>query len=246
MRAYVTILDGDAALLPFFVRHYRRLGATEFPVLLYGDGENASHVRDAIEGQGGRVPFVTIQPSEAFSARHREREIGWMHTVGEWAFFADLDEFAEITPDQVQQAVRGTRPYIAGRWIDRVGRCGELVDVVPGVPLEAQFPMAGRLRQAWKMGDAVYVLSPRAPTLHHPTACSWGRRHWPQACVRVHHFKWQTNVVRRLADRLVRIRAAGKVGSPWAHRVRTMLAHLDTHQGIDPNLLEEAGNVLGI
>ena len=99
------------------------------------------------------------------------------------------------------------------------------------------------------MGDLVYVIAPFAPRLHHPAACKLGKPYWRRQAAggaRVHHFKWQTNVVPRLRRRLERIAAVGKSRTPWAERVKKMLAHLEVHQGIDPSLLRHAGSVLGI
>lgn len=250
MKAYVTVLDGDDALLPFFVRHYRKLGATEFPLLVYGQPEHFNRARATIEAEGGVCSAIGVLPSIDFSARHREARIAQVHPAGQWAFFADLDEFAAMTPREVVHVI-GRVPYVAGRWVDRVGPEGKLVDVDRSQPLEQQFPLAGRLRRQWSQGDAVFVLSPRAPTSHHPNACRWGKRHWPMnplldRVVDVHHFKWQTNVVARLERRLERIAAVGKSRTPWARRVEFMLAHVKQHQGVDPSLLWHVGSVLSI
>lgn len=246
MRCYVTILDNEAALLPFFVRHYRRLGATLFPVLIYGTRDEMSAACATISAAGGIPIPVGVFDSKAFSAKDREARIRQVHPKGEWAFFCDLDEFAELTAEQIRQHIRSGVPYVAGHWLDRVAPRGELWDVVPCVPLEEQFPMQARLRQQWNMGSAVYVLAPFAPMLHHPNVCSIGRRHWPQPCATVHHFKWQANVTDRLRGRLERIERVGKSRTPWASRVRAMLAHLKTHGGIDRRLLSPAGSILGI
>lgn len=246
MRCYVTILDGDDALLPFFVRHYRRLGATSFPVLIYGTERQLYEACAVIAREGGSPETVGVFDAVTFSAKKREAEIRKVHPDGEWAFFCDLDEFCELTADQVQQHVRGGAPYVAGRWLDRVATNGRLLDVVACTPLEVQFPMQATLRQRWHMGSSVYVLAPFAPMLHHPNVCSAGRRHWPQPCVTVHHFKWQANVESRLRARMQRIAAVNKLHTPWARRVRMMLAHIEQHQGIDPSLLSPAGRILGI
>lgn len=250
MRAYVTIVDGDDALLPFFIRHYRRLGATEFPLLVYGSDEQLAGIAHLYSALGEPQPEVLgLYPSDSFSAKHREAVIHVHHPPGEWAFFCDLDEFAEISAAGVAEAIKHEMPYVAGRWFDRVADGGKLRDVSGYMKLETQFPLGGNLRAHWGMGDLVYVLSPFAPLLHHPQACSLGKPFWRRRevpVVRVHHFKWQRNVVPRLQRRLERIDAAGKSLTPWADRVKKMLAHLDEHQGIDPSLLTHAGSVLGI
>jgi hypothetical protein len=246
VKCYVTLLDGEAALLPFFVRHYLRLGATSFPVLIYGTQSQMEAACETIAGNGGLPQPVGVFDATTFSAKRREAEIRKVHPAGEWAFFCDLDEFCELTAEQVAAHVKSDLPYVAGRWLDRVGRGGKLLEVCPDRPLEEQFPLKGTLRQNWKMGAAVYVLSPFAPMLHHPNVCSIGRKHWPQSCVTVHHFKWQANVLPRLRARMVRIALVRKLDTPWARRVRAMIAHLEEHDGVDPRLLSPAGNILGI
>jgi hypothetical protein len=248
MRAYVTIVDGDDALLPFFIRHYRRLGATEFPLLVYGTVNHLARVLNTFTLIGERPSEVLgLYPSQLFSARHREATIRMLHPPGQWAFFCDLDEFAEIS--DVRTLIANGAPYVAGRWFDRVGDGGKLLDVREHIRLERQFPCGGELRAHWGMGDLVYVLSPFAPLLHHPQVCRLGKPAWHSGkvpVVRVHHFKWQRNVVPRLRRRLERIAAVGKSNTPWAARVKKMLAHLEAHQGIDPSLLRHAGELLGI
>jgi hypothetical protein len=247
MKAYTTILDGEDALLPFFVRHYRRLGAREFPLLVYGTERELERAAGTIEREGGIPQPVGVFESRTFSARLREAEIRRIHTEGEWAFFADLDEFADTTPEAVLAYQDGDAPFVAGHWIDRVSYDGRLVHVREDMELEEQFPMKASLRQAWGMGAAVYVLSPFAPRLHHPYSCEIGQGHWPRVpLVNVHHFKWQVNAVDRLQKRLERIELAGKTNTPWGKRVQYMVTHLKLNGGIHRSLLSPAGSILGI
>jgi hypothetical protein len=256
MRCYVTILDNDLAILPFFVRHYRRLGATVFPVTIYGiERENAgteAAARKIIEAEGGEFLLLGSFKQFKFSAHAREAFIRDQHPAGEWAFFCDLDEFAEITPEFVQEVVAGEKPcsFVEGRWRDRVAAGGKLANIQAEIPLEQQFPLAsnGRsLNQRLHFGGPCYVLSPFAPTSHHPNVCRMGRSKRGQSLkVTVHHFKWQANVVRRLERRLRRITRKGKVDSGWAARVRRKLKYLREHDGIQLNWLVEIGSVLGI
>ena len=235
MRAYVTVLDNDVTLLPYFVRHYRRLGADLFPCLGYGSDLNA--VCEIVLEAGGEPLELASFPSDVFSARRREAFIRTVHPEGEWAFFADLDEFAEVTFDQVQQFV-GRVPYVAGQWLDRCGLAGKLVEINSLLSLDDQFPCSARTRQEWRMTASVYVLAPFAPCLHHPSSCPIGRKHLRQVPrVTVHHFRWQTNLVRRLRRRLERIEALGKHGGPWYRGVERTLRHINDNGGIAENLV---------
>lgn len=239
MKCYTTVVDGDDAILPHFVRHYLALGATSFPLLVYGAPDDMRRATATIKDCGGRpTPLAIISPAK-FSAKHREAFIGARHPEGEWAFFCDLDELADLTAADVQRLISEGPPYVGGRWVDRIAEGGRLVDVRPDVPIEQQYPHKARLRQVWRMGDAVFVMSPRAPTLHHPNSCRWGCKHWPDGVpiVDVHHYRWQANVIERLERRLKRIAAVGKSGSPWDRRVSFMLRHVKKHNGIDSSLI---------
>ena len=144
MRAYVTIVDGDDALLPFFLEHYSRLGATEFPLLVYGTGQQLARAAQTIRQLTGDCFELGLYDSNVFSAKHREAAIGEFHPRGQWAFFCDLDEFAELTPDDVRWVPRSGMPYLAGRWVDRVASDGRLADVCVPSRSSGNFPCPAR------------------------------------------------------------------------------------------------------
>lgn len=251
MRAYLTVLDGDAELVPYFVRHYSRLGATRFPVLIYSDDPtDMARVCGQVEEAGGLPERLGMFRSDYFSAKRRDAFIRDHHPRGQWAFFADLDEFAELTREQVERFVRSGCRFVAGRWLDRVAEGGKLANLVPGVPLETTFPLGTYTRRQLKAGDWVYVLSPRGPDLHHPNVCSYGKKHFQEVPrVPVHHFKWQLNVLTRLRRRIERIDAlpATAVRKNWRARIVKTLGYLEQHGGgVDAAKLDQIGNRLGV
>lgn len=238
MRCYVTLLENDCALLPFFVEWYRRQGATEFPTLVYGD-KRLHEVAKTVVGDG-YSRLGTFHPSE-FSARGREAVIASQHPRGEWAFFCDLDEFCEPLPASYRDY-----PFVEGSWVDRCGPGGALVSVQGGVPLETQFPCAASrpLHARMNFGGPVYVAAPFGPRLHHPNACKIGRGLRKGALrVRVHHFKWQKNVVARLEARIARMKPDQ---TSWRAKVQRQLNHLSRFGGVNPKLVKEVGSVLGV
>lgn len=195
----------------------------------------------AIEDAGGRPLAMATHDERGFTARKREAYIASVHT-GEWAFFCDLDEFAQLKPATVARALAGRRPFIYGAWLDRFAAGGRLGEIDPAQRLEAQFPLAGHVRR-----NLSYVLAPFAPVSHHPQVCRRGRKKLRRALkIDVHHFKWQGNVVGRLKRRLERIEANGQGDSRWARRVRIQLDYLQAHGGANPHDLWHAGSVLGI
>ena len=237
MRAYVTVVNGEDDLVPYFVRYYKRLGATRFPVIVYGTRQDLDRVCATISTNSATPLALDFFAPDVFSAWHREQQIRKHHPDGEWAFFADLDEFPQITVNEISRVVAGEATYVSGRWLDRVGLDGHLPTISQQKSLEEQFPMGADLRWAWGMRNSCYVLSPQAPFSHHPHACKWGRRFFRNGCykVRVHHFKWQANVVPRLEYRLERIKALGKAKSGWYRRNDAFFATFTTTMGSTPS-----------
>jgi len=258
INAYVTILDGDNGILPFFVRYYRRLGATHFPVIIYDQPDRIAEAHDdarqIIQAEGGEYVNAGGMNEVDFAARKRDLFIhDWhqAHAKNQWAFFADLDEFPQIRPEEIDWWVREKKPpfFVYGSWLDRVAEEGKLVDVVGDRPLEEQYPMKTRikLRKFINMGGLAYVFCRFPPYHHHPTVCEWGKvRMGRGKQCRVHHFKWQGNALTRLRKRLTRISRSGKKGSEWFRRVRRTVRHLQRHNGVKKGLLVYIGNVLGI
>lgn len=282
MRAYVTVLDGDAELVPYYVRHYSRLGATDFPVTVYGGPDledpyrpypgELERVSDMVREAGGEPIPLRAFASSVFSASNRDKYLRDVHPPSAgWSFFADLDEYAELYPDRVNQLIKTAPRYIAGRWVDRVAPGGKLAALPTPVydrlgksygpypispDLEEVYPYGTYTRRQLRAGDYVYVLSPRGPTLHHPNACPWGKKYLKTVpTVTVHHFKWSTNVLERLRLRIQRIDAKrAKVSgvdksrlNKWRNRVAKTLAYLEKYGGgVDPSKLFYLGPVLGI
>ena len=250
MRAYITVLDGESDLVPYFVKYYRRLGADTFPVLVYSDVEGELlRVMNLVQESGGEPLSIGQYPSSIFSAARRDQLLRDFHPEGLWSFFCDLDEFADITPQEVRRVINTNPRYIMGTWIDRVAPGGKLQPINPREPLEKTYPYGCEVRKQLKAGDMVYVLSPRGPDLHHPNACGWGRNFLDEVPrIRVHHFKWQTNVIPRLQRRLQRIEALKSTErrKQWYERVQRTLQYLDTYEGVDTSKMWYIGQHLGI
>lgn len=264
-RAYVTVLDGDMDLLPYFVKHYARLGVSEFHILIYGHHREMEQALSLVEltnnylQLGVKAVPLGVMEEHTFSARNRDVLISNIHGRRSWAFFTDLDEFCQIGVKRLHRLAAQKAPYIKGRWLDRFPLTGSLQDIPtphspPGMDipslwkdllshptLDNHFPGCCRVRERWKMGEWVYVAAPFGPYMHHPNVCEKGKRNFSSAPLAdVHHFRWQQNVITRLERRLRRIREAGKGGSDWEKRVGTMLSRLKKDNGIPKDWLEDA------
>lgn len=247
MKAYLTVLDGDVDIVPYFVRYLIRYGVDTFQTLIYGSKQDANYVESIVKAEGAECTILSIEDAGTFSANKREAYIREVHKKGEVAFFLDCDEFPCLTKKQLKQLHKKKFPYIAGNWIDRVSSTGELTPIVQGVPLEVQYPMEGQIRKHLKGGNTCYVASPFAPMSHHPTTCAIGHNQTDKALwVPVHHFKYQGNVIERLEKRLVRIEKVGKKRTQWYARVKRTIDFLKNHNGIPLKLLKESTENLGI
>lgn len=251
MRAYVTVLNSDHALLPFFVRYYVRLGVKDFPVQIFDEPERYeqvhAHCRAVIEANGGRYLRIASFPFVDFSDKLREATIKEFHN-GDWAFFTDLDEFPQVSLEALEAFKRNGKRFIWGTWLDRVGPGGQLVNVMPDKSLDEQFPMQTKrpMAQILKVEGTAFVFSKKAPDVHHPRMMQWCRRAMANGNARkiaVHHFKWQGNVIDRLTKRLVMIeKRTGQ--SQWLRNVKRVVSTV--RGGIDPSILVPCKCLLGV
>lgn len=247
MKAYITILNNEVALVPYFVKHYRSLGATGFPTMVYGETDLEALAKSVGEGFDLRREY----PSEIFSASHRDRTLRKMHRQehpkGEWAFFCDLDEFAQLTREDVERfkATEGLA-FVWATWCDRCGPGGKLVEIDPQKTLHEQFPWRCRksIRKQVDVGGKVFVLSRIGPKIHHPSNVLIGR--WPNVQIKTHHFKWQTNVIERIEWRVRWIEEHRPRAKGWAGRNRRLLNYLKHHGGLNPHYCEPCPIDLGV
>lgn len=256
MLAYVTILNSDYNILPYFVEHYARLGATRFDVLVYDTTPARAHDAWAFAHAvvtKCKLPARCIGQftTAEFWNRDTERDvfIRRIHPPGQWAWFADLDEFAELTPAIVKGIQHSDDWFAWGNWIDRIAPSGMLQPLDTSRTLDEQYPLTTTkpMSQVLGCGGPAFVMGKFAPENHHPTSCKVCRKNMHRGrCVAVHHFKWQANVLPRLIDRLAGIQAAATPEQPhtrWLGNVQRQIDHLTTHNGINRNLLRRANKV---
>lgn len=250
--AHVTILDGNIDLLPYFVKHYRKLGASSFRVLVYDKPNNVENVhREARRIIGSGYEWLGEFDEKIFNATHRDLYLAEKHN-GQYAFFCDLDEFAEITLEHLQRFVASKKPFIWGRWIDRVSATGKLIDVDSSLTLDEQFPnkTAKPMLKVLGIGGPVFVFGNKAPSRHHPNVCERCKNKlYRSTCIRVHHFKWQGNVASRLAERRRRILADISEDRPhvqWLGRVNRTLNYIADNNGLPKRLLTPCKKLIGV
>jgi hypothetical protein len=197
-------------LLPFYLRHYTRLGASRFVLALWDGPRNPQW--DAVQAASRDFP-VTLETSTKCS---REEFNGPVEAAGikrlvaarasqhEWYCIADLDEFCyfggRTMPECAQEATKMGYSALHGRFVDRVAADGTLPEITPQSVLDDLFPMqAAMSSKAHVCQDKVPMALTRlgVESGHHKVH---GGGLWKHA-VEVHHFKWTAGLQERLKER---------------------------------------------
>jgi len=235
MRSYITVVDGDIDLLPFFADYYARvLGVTEFFLINFGTDIHRENARKILAAHA-EVILGKQLPAHKFLAGTRDRYIRKIHPKGQWAFVSDMDEFPDIdTQEAIRLAEENNEVYVAGLRIDRASATGELKDIQPNKKLVEQFPMQVPSHKVSKAPRSSYILVKNGKFGgSHP---STAKKHWPPKKVwDVHHFKWFSTVIRRLTTRRKRVK--GIAGGSWAKRIHRQIVVLRKHNGVPKKFL---------
>jgi hypothetical protein len=249
MRSYVTVVDGDMDLLPFFATYYTQcLGVTEFYLLTFGTTEHRDKATNIL-GQHAKVIKGAVFPANKFLVGARDNHIRReVHIEGQWAFFTDMDEFPQFgkqTSKVIAEAEAHNEHYVSGVWLDRVAENGKLKKVEQNRKLVEQFSLSTRTRQHLRMHGNAYILSKVAPINHHPSVCKWAHPYPPHKRYRIHHFKWTDTVKRRLKDRYKRVSLAGR-NTGWKKSILRTIKMLNKHKGVPKNILRKVSNDIDI
>jgi len=239
MKSYLTVLDGDMQLLPFWIPWQQRLGATRFHAQVYGTTEDACRLEQTAAMTGARVIVDYIAPAEQFTIDNVNGR-QFTSTIDDWAFVSDIDEFPE--PFDLAAAIEHAEAqgvdFISGGWLNRVAGGGELPDVEHGRPLEEQFPMV--FDHAWQgtLGATTALVLARKPPRNH---------HEGSPTLRVHHFKWTASLINRLRRRSRRVLRdlRGRKAANWADKLQLGIESIRDGKLTDVDL-RYAGSVLGI
>lgn len=241
------------AWLPQFVEHYRELGVERFHLSLHvepGTARDAAAraVRSAEEilgGMGIALFAVVICPfdSDAFRAWHDEAQ-AQRTAPGDWIVWADSDEFQIYPaplPEMIRRAEREGYDFFRGIMIDRVAADGALVDFDASRPVWEQYPRRCRLTRDVALACDIKTPCARAEIVmlggNHGPEDETGWTECPD-WAEIHHFKWDSTVVRRLRRRL---EPDWKERCFWWTESARLLDHIERHGGrIDTAALERA------
>jgi len=217
LTAAVLVYD-TPELLPHFLNHYGKLGVDK---ILVGVATNADNsLEDIVQDISGNSPVETSV--SRFSADHyvtsanhieRQKMLEREHLQpDDWVVYVDLDEFHEYPValcDIVRLCNQQEILAIEGEWLDRIARDGTLAPILATPDIGDQFPIGCRLsrRLLHNFGRKVMICRWKCNMTcaghHHLNNCQANQ--WPIGAkwqYRVHHFKWNSNVLARLAKRL--------------------------------------------
>lgn len=148
-----TIYSRTTGLLNHFFRHYRDTGFTDCVIAVHERCSRDDVRAAARQADGLRVRIVPCYRG----AHHAEKDaalVNWLRVQlipdpGEWAAWADIDEFYEypMPPAQISR-LAPRRTSIIGYYIDQLAADGSLPTVDPVRPLADQFPVPTRLRRS--------------------------------------------------------------------------------------------------
>lgn len=221
LKCLFTTVDDRIELMPFFLDYYARLGVRLFVIGLWNGTDNPIHDK-LMAGLAKWMPNGCKAEVECslrcdYSGYCGVNETPWLNQGrlrivqdNEWYAVADLDEFyyfgGRTMPEVIEEAESRSCLAVTGAegeaFVDRVAEAG-----FPPVPeygkgtLDETFPLATDLTRACGCGTSKVALARQDVTIlsgHHHTI-----RGVPKLVnsVDVHHFKWNSNVIRLLHKR---------------------------------------------
>jgi predicted O-methyltransferase YrrM len=245
--AAVACVWNHAELLPYFLKHYTRLGYPRFFLAVYGGKSSPLWEECERLSEGYDVMLIEeflTNPTGLTDAAVHMRIAAENVPPGQWWSPLDIDEFLEFSAP-ISEVIRtaGTANCVAGALLDRVSAGGELNPIQSARPLGEQFPWATQMtknvvgstqRKLMLVRDMAQIGGGHHAGLGertHPTATGW-----------VHHFKWSDSV---------QVRAVTHLHNHADHRENTsrvyqrFLDYYATHKKLDLSLPQMEPTWLG-
>jgi hypothetical protein len=238
-------------LLPFYLRYYTRLGATQFVVALWNGERNPvfevvkSYTNWPIEIRTSIECLVKDYNGPDESHGLNQIRLEFKERGFPWYCLADLDEFCwfkdgKTMPQIVAEAEAAGFNAVHGTFYDRLARNGKFPPI--GEVLDDTFPLTAEITKAMGATTGKVPLSHidlAVESGHHYTK---GKPWWNQ--VEVHHFKWTDGVVGRLRERDMYFTAQGL---PWSGESKRCLeAVLDEDFSTNPRYRWREARKIGI
>jgi hypothetical protein len=238
-------------LLPFYLRYYRRLGASKIVIALWKAEQNPVYEtirpyldRDTVMRLSVDVPVEKYSgPVESTALNVIREEFQHSHP---WQCVADLDEFiwynGMTLPEMAKQAEQCGYNAVHGIFHDRFARHEKFPPINPQHSLDSTFPLEGDVTRCAGINiNKVPLQRSNLPISsgHHTTE---GHALWWK--IEVHHFKWSEGVLERLHERATYLTAQNL---PWGgESFRTHGFLKNGGFSADPNYCWREARVLGI
>ena len=176
-------------LLPHFLKHYTKLGVTQFICSIHDTEEFAQLVRDKSKGYDLIIDGVFQEPYIPNEASYKRNILDKYCDPEEWVVIADLDEFHEYLPTDLDGV-----DYVSGRMMDRFSSDGKLKQITDE-DIFQQFPV----EKEYSTGCLSKVVMMKAKNKlipGHHFLDGTGIAH--KSIVKVHHFKWHAGLLTSL------------------------------------------------
>ncbi len=232
----------DSGLLPYFVAHYRAVGADRFAIAVDRDGTGAAEALAYGDAQPD-IDVLEVTPRYRRNRLVGSNEEDIRRAVAgprDWVVPADLDELNQYPgdlPDLVGRMERAGAVQLVGHLVDRLAADGRMAPLAPvgrGRSLWDQYPLEAPLTTRFTQGETAKVLVARgdqALGLGHHRVVGEPAPAWPESG-RAHHFKWREGLTAMLRWRIDHERRARM---PWVVESERLLEILERSGGFDPD-----------
>ena len=226
MKLFVPVLN-DCSLLPHFLKHYHLLGVKTFYIAANAD------IVETVRRDAAGFEAVIRDDLDVAESIHGASAITALRLEysrdHEWVLIADLDEFLSAEthiPTVLARADEEGANVVRGRMVDRVSIDGSFPAVLETTNLWETFPRECGLTSKLQGSvdhKGVLVRGHLMPTMAHH---HFQDEHIASQWLRLHHFKWNSNVRQRMQIAMEMTRA---LEIDWWVEYERVLRHLDTH-----------------
>ena len=227
MKLFVCIFD-DSRLLYHLLRHYERLGVTEFHVA--APPHLADQVGAASHGYDVRQ-YNDLNVADSFTGGVTAVTQMRAHAQGanEWIVIVDLDEFVEFDepiPDLLVKADAEQANIVRGIMYDRFALDGQLRSIDDATDLPTLFPIKARFTKQVMGGEDIkgvlvkgHLESRGAHHIFHDEKIY-------SRVFEIAHYKWTNRALDRVRMAYEMNLAAGR---GWANQYKNILDHYALH-----------------
>jgi hypothetical protein len=244
-KLFLTVTVGpDYSLLSKFLNYYKKLGITNFLIILNTPAERA--LKCILQRHGINPVHTWLEPFSEQAKQIHERLIVIEYcSYEDWVIYADLDEFQHYPMglmNQIRYCEENGIDYLEGKLIDRVSHDGTLIPINPKISLTRQFPLRGfitnNLLKAWDkkiiiakgkliVGGGHHIFLDRTTNL--PLSYNAILNKYSQG-IEIHHYKWDDKLLTRMQKY---IRLQDESLSSWKKEMKRFLKHYDRYSRIN-------------